>query len=329
MIDITYFYPYMCNMTVIWQWEGLLLSTKINLYLACFFSLCSQERSNRARMSFASLRRVLRSARKGLCSTCSKAKYPQLEAAGAGHVGCLIYTIETLGQLIKDEHNVTAMHVAARKGQIAILIYLIENNLVKGIDRARNGATPAHDAAGTGNLDCLRYVLSHTMASASDIDNYNATPLHWAVRSGHRKVVQWLVAEGHAPIDAATASGITPIHLAASKNHFEILRWLTGYAYKHYPKPRKLINARDKNGCTPLYHAAQAGRSNIIRWLAEKAGGDPTIRSRESLAPLHAATEAGHLEAVKYLFQFGSASAPGGIRTDKGACALHFAAVAG
>ena len=120
-------------------------------------------------MSFASLRRVLRSARKGLCSTCSKAKYPQLEAAGAGHVGCLIYTIETLGQLIKDEHNVTAMHVAARKGQIEILIYLIENNFVKGIDRAKNGATPAHDAAGTGNLDCLRYVLSHTTVSYTQL----------------------------------------------------------------------------------------------------------------------------------------------------------------
>ena len=280
-------------------------------------------------MSFASLRRVLRSARKGLCTTCSRAKYPQLEAAGAGHVGCLIYTIETLGQLVKDDHHVTAMHVAARKGQIPILIYLIENNFVKGIDRAKNGATPAHDAAGTGNLDCLRYVLSHTMASASDIDNNNATPLHWAVQSGHRKVVQWLVAEGHAPIDATTMSGITPLHLAASRNHFEILRWLTGYTYKHYPKPRKLINARDKNGCTPLYHAAQGGRSNIIRWLAEKAGGDPTIRSHENLAPLHAATMGGHLEAVKYLFQFGSASAPGGIRTEEGACALHFAATEG
>ena len=190
-------------------------------------------------MSFASLRRVLRSARKGLCTTCSRAKYPQLEAAGAGHVGCLIYTIETLGQLVKDDHHVTAMHVAARKGQIPILIYLIENNFVKGIDRAKNGATPAHDAAGTGNLDCLRYVLSHTMASASDIDNNNATPLHWAVQSGHRKVVQWLVAEGHAPIDATTMSGITPLHLAASRNHFEILRWLTGLHLQALPKAKK------------------------------------------------------------------------------------------
>lgn len=277
-------------------------------------------------MSFASLRRVLRSARKGLCSTCSKARYPQLEAAGAGHVGCLIYTFETLGQMIKDEHDVTAMHVAARKGQISVLIYIVENSLVDATPIAKNGATPAHDAAGTGNLDCLRYILSHTKASANDVDSNNATPLHWAVQSGRLKIVQWLVVEAHAPIDSMAKNGVTPIHIAAAKNYLEILRWLIGHAYRNHPKPMRLVNARDKNGATPLYHAAHAGNGDISRWLAEKGGGDPTIFSAQGLAPLHAATIAGHFETVAYLFQFGSATAPGGLRTTEGVCAVHFAA---
>lgn len=280
-------------------------------------------------MSFASLRRVLRSARKGLCSTCSKARYPQLEAAGAGHVGCLIYTFETLGQMINDEHEVTAMHVAARKGQISVLIYFVENNLVDEVPKAKNGATPAHDAAGTGNLQCLRYILGHTRANASDVDSNNATPLHWAVQSGHLKVVQWLVVEAHAPIDSVAKNGVTPVHIAAAKNYLEILRWLIAHAYRNHPKPRRLVNAKDKNGATPLYHAAQVGNVDICRWLAEKGGGDPTIFSTQGLAPLHAATISGHLETVKYLFQFGSATAPGGLRTTEGACAVHFAAAEG
>ena len=280
-------------------------------------------------MSFASLRRVLRTARKGLCSTCSKTKHPQLEAAGAGHVGCLIYTFETLDQLIRDEHDVTAMHVAARKGQISILIYLIENNLVKTIPRAKNGATPAHDAAGTGNLECLRYILGHTKATANDTDNNSATPLHWAVQSGHLKVVQWLVVEAKSRIDTLTSNGVTAIHIAAAKNYLDIVRWLVLHAYRHYPKPRRLMNARDRNGATPLYHAAHAGHVEVIRWIAEKGGGDPTIFTSQGLAPLHAATIAGHAKAVKYLFQFGSATAPGGLRTPEGASALHFAAADG
>lgn len=170
-------------------------------------------------MSFASLRKVLRSARKGLCSTCSRTKYPQLEAAGAGHVGCLIYTFETIGQLVKDDHNVTAMHVAARKGQISILIYLVENNLVEGIPRAKNGATPAHDAAGTGNLECLRYILSQTKASPNDIDNNNATPLHWAVQGGQTQTIQWLVIKANAAVDTVSKSGVTIFHIAAAKNY--------------------------------------------------------------------------------------------------------------
>ena len=280
-------------------------------------------------MSFASLRKVLRSARKGLCSTCSKTRYPQLEAAGAGHVGCLIYTFETLGQLIKDDHDVTAMHVASRKGHITILIYLIENKLVEGIPRAKNGATPAHDAAGTGNLECLRYIITQTISSPNDIDGNNATPLHWAVQGGHLKVVQWLVIEGNAAIDVVTRSGVTPLHIAAGKNNLEIVRWLTLHAYKHHPKPRRLVNAKDRNGATPIYNAAHCGHIKVINWLAEKGGGDPTIFTAQGLAPVHASAIAGHMEAVKYLFQFGSATAPGGLRTTDGASTIHFAAAEG
>ena len=279
-------------------------------------------------MSFTSLRRVIRSARKGLCATCSKTRYPQLEAAGAGHVGCLIYTLETIGSLIKDDHEVTALHVAARKGQISVLIYLIENNIVRpdSVFRAKNGASPAHDAAGTGNIECLRYLLSRTQAGPNDIDYNGATLLHWAAQSGHLKVVQWLVSDAQAPVDVTTKSGITPFHLAAAKNHLDVLRWLVGYAFRHHPHPMKLVNAKDKSGSTPLYLAAHAGHFDVIQWLATKGGGDPTISNKQGLAPLHAATIAGNIKIVKFLFQFGLATAPGGLRTSEGASSMHFAA---
>lgn len=279
-------------------------------------------------MSFSSLRRVLRTARKGLCATCSKARYPQLEAAGAGHVGCLIYTMETIGTLIKDDHEVTAMHVAARKGQISVLIYLIENDVVKpdSLLRAKNGATPAHDAAGTGNLECLKYLLTRTQAGPNDLDNNAATLLHWAAQSGHLKIVQWLVADAQAPIDVVAKNGITPFHLAAAKNNLNVLRWLVGYAFRNHQQPMKLVNAKDKNGSTPLYHAAHAGHFEIVQWLASKGGGDPTVANRQGLAPLHAATIAGNIQVVQFLFQFGLATAPGGLRTSEGASSLHFAA---
>ena len=282
-------------------------------------------------MSFASLRGVIRRARKGLCPSCSKTKYPQLEAAGAGHVGCLMYTMETLGQLIKDDHDVTAVHVAARKGQISILVYLVENRIVDPAShlRARNGATPAHDAAGTGNLECLRFLFSRTSAGPNDLDFNQATPLHWAVQSGHLKVVQWLIAEARAPIDVAAKNGVTPLHLAAAKNRLDALRWMVAYAFRHHQHPMRLVNAKDRNGATPLYHASHAGHLFIIQWLAEKGGGDPTVATKQGLAPLHAATVAGHLDCVQYLFRYGRTTAPGGIRTTEGACALHFAAAEG
>ena len=282
-------------------------------------------------MSFASLRRVLRAARKGLCATCSKTRYPQLEAAGSGHVGCLIYTLETIGGLIKDEHDVTALHVAARKGQIPVLIYIVENNVIEknDIPRAKNGATPAHDAAGTGNLECLRYLLNCTLASPNDLDSNSATPLHWATQNGQLQIVQWLVADAKAPIDVMTKNGVTPFHLAAVKNHLNVLRWLVSFAFRNYPRPMKLINAKDKNGSTPVYLGAHAGNVEVVKWLSEKGGGDPTIVNRQGMAPIHAAASNGHIECVKFLFQFGLGTAPGGMRTTEGASTLHFAAAEG
>ena len=67
----------------------------------------------------------------------------------------------------------------------------------------------------------------------------------------------------------------------------------------------------------------------IVRWLATKGGGDPTIPTGQGAAPLHVATIAGQLEVVKYLYQFGSATAFGGLRSSDGTSALHFAAASG
>ena len=280
-------------------------------------------------MSIKSLRKIIRSARKGLCQSCSRTEYPQLEAAGAGHIGCLIYTIETQGLRVRDQNNVSAVHVAARKNQVEVLVYLVENDLISDLFRARNGATPAHDAAGTGSLDCLRYLLIHTACTAHDKDYSGQTPLHWAAMFGHLRIVIWLVNDSNATIDSVNKQGLTPIHLAAQKNHLDVLQWLIKITYKNHPNPLEVVNQRSGQGCTPLFLAASEGHIQIVRWLAEKAGGDPTIFSYAGVAPLHAATALGHSECLKYLFQFGLASSPGGLRTRDGSSAIHMAARCG
>lgn len=280
-------------------------------------------------MSIASLRKIIRSARKGLCSACSKTEYPQLEAAGAGHVGCLMYTVETQGLSVRDSNNVSAVHVAARKGQLEVLIFLVENGLVNDIFRAKNGATPGHDAAGTGNIECMRYLLVHTGCSAHDKDYSGQTLLHWAAMFGQLRAVIWLVTECNATINAENTQGLTAVHLAAQKNRVDVVQWLVKYTYKTHSNPRDVVNQRSKQGATPLFLASTEGNIQVIRWLAEKAGGDPTIFSYTGVAPLHAAVAMGHQEAVQYLFQFGVGTAPGGLRTRDGSTTLHMAARCG
>ena len=280
-------------------------------------------------MSIASLRKIIRSARKGLCPSCSKTEYPQLEAAGAGHIGCLMYTVETQGLRARDPNNVSAVHVAARKGQIEVLIYLVENSLLEGIYKARNGATPIHDAAGTGHIQCLRYMLINTGYTAHEKDYNGQTPLHWAAMFGQLKAVILLVTDFNGTINAENNHGLTPVHLSAQKNHIDVLQWLVKFTYKLHPNPREVVNQRSKQGATPLFLAASEGHLAIIRWLAEKAGCDPTIFSYNGVAPLHAAAALGHKECVHYLFQFGAETSSGGLRTRDGSTTLHMAARCG
>ena len=307
---------------------------QIVLQLTVLLTICSHAplllagSPKHRRMSL--VRRIVRSVKKGVCSTCAKAKYPQLEAAAAGHVACLSQTLDSGGLNVRDEFNASAMHMAARKGQIAVLMYLIQNNIVNEVARAANGATPAHDAAGTGYLECLRYLIMHSNCSSHDRDLNGSTPLHWASQFGHLNVVSWLVMEGNAQLDAITKTGVTAFHLAASKGHLVMLKWLTNYAYKKHPNPMRLINSRARNGATPIYFAAQEGHVEIVQWLAEKAGADLLIFSGTGMAPLHAAAQEGHTKCVQYLFKFGVGTSAGGLRSRQdGASALHYAACQG
>ncbi|WP_409405242.1 ankyrin repeat domain-containing protein [Priestia megaterium] len=82
------------------------------------------------------------------------------------------------------------LHIAAKKGQMEIVEYLVH----KGIDVNIKGdifdASPLRVAAGEGHVEIVQYLIQ------SDVSSAKRNPLFAAIYGGHREVVEHLVDQG-------------------------------------------------------------------------------------------------------------------------------------
>ncbi|MEG7965688.1 MULTISPECIES: ankyrin repeat domain-containing protein [Bacillus cereus group] len=110
--------------------------------------------------------------------------------------------INEVQQLIGDDKELlntmtsfgTWLHVAAKRGQLDMVEYLIN----KGIDiNARGGtfdASALNLAAGAGYLDIVKYLIE--VDAELDVSLAKRNPLFGAIYGGHKEVVEFLVEKG-------------------------------------------------------------------------------------------------------------------------------------
>ena len=137
-----------------------------------------------------------------------------------------------------------------------------------------------------------------------------ATALHRAALSGDAKQAAALLKLRDVEVDAADKQRRTPLHGAVLAGHTQVAGLLL--------EARCNTDKADVKGMTPLVFAAGRGDAGLVRLLL-KHGAAP----RQSL---QAAVTQGHTEAAELLL---NAGAPVGATSERGASALHFAALKG
>ncbi|MFN7114996.1 MAG: ankyrin repeat domain-containing protein [Alphaproteobacteria bacterium] len=243
----------------------------------------------------------------------------------------------------RDNDIVTPLHIAAEKGNLPAVDFLLSLPEVRSSINQHaayhSGFTPVMLAASKNHTDIIERLAAHG-ADLNKTDNQNRHSLFIAVEGGHADAVRKLIALGaDAGRDVLSTSNKSPmIHWVNDKNYREILGLIISAGAN--------INATDSNGQTALHRACDYTRAEQILCLLQlgaapnglnsygqrpidelidnytyrnqdmpelidallRAGADPGISPSPLVqrAPLHVATEAGHVQSVKLLLKKGA-----------------------
>uniref|UniRef100_A0A5K3F8G2 ANK_REP_REGION domain-containing protein n=2 Tax=Mesocestoides corti TaxID=53468 RepID=A0A5K3F8G2_MESCO len=232
--------------------------------------------------------------------------------------------------VIRDENGNGLTHLAALHGNIPLLRFLIENQILEvdalnklqqpplffailsgSLETVRvfleegasfdvadaNGETPAHIAAKVNNLEIAEFV-STIGVDLNHVNNMGETALHVACRLENLNSVIALSAAG-VNQNAVSGKGATALLLSAQRGFDEIVRVLLGRGANP--------NIPDKTGNMPLHFACANGDHQMAELLCEH-GAALNVHNHELLSPLHLAAKSGGLELVRALLYHGADS---------------------
>ncbi|KAG6832922.1 hypothetical protein H0H92_004806 [Tricholoma furcatifolium] len=145
---------------------------------------------------------------------------------------------------------------------------------------SRTGFTALHAAASRGYLDIVIWLVEDCGAMPDLEDREGETALHKASLNGHLDVIKYLLPD-RADVHARDADGWTALHNACSKGYLGIVRWLceSGGAAS-LSDGVKGVDIRSKDGWTPLMNAASKGHLPVVLYLLWKQAADPLVRNK-------------------------------------------------
>jgi ankyrin repeat protein len=193
----------------------------------------------------------------------------------------------------------TALHLAAERGQSAVLRFLIcqAGANVDAVDSDEQ--TPLMIAAMKGWLEAVRVLVLEGKANVDAGDGYGRTALHRAAERGHLAVVKFMVLEGKACVESCDCDKATALFHAAESGHAEVISFLI---LEGKANPERKHHRRD---ATPLLAAAMNGHSGAVRVLAVEGKANLVETDYKGRDAAELCCSCGHLQCLLELWNLG------------------------
>ncbi|XP_009812042.2 CARD- and ANK-domain containing inflammasome adapter protein [Gavia stellata] len=149
----------------------------------------------------------------------------------------------------------TLLHVAAAKGHLTIMEYLISKGAKTDV-KDKKGRTPLHRAAEKGHGDTVK-VLLRCGAYVYSLDREGESPLHLAARNNHSHILKMFLKEEA----RSYRNQHNFLHMAALKDESGLAKMLL--------KAGASTDGKDERGQTALSYAVSQGSENTAKVLLE------------------------------------------------------------
>jgi ankyrin repeat protein len=156
----------------------------------------------------------------------------------------------------------TAVHFAAKEGNMKVLKTLLTAPGVNLLIREDDGMTPLHIAARLNNVGVVKLLLQREPKLLGIRDNGGRTAWLWAAAQGNADVLKVLKGAGQ-DVNDATKGGWNALHLAGESDRVSAVKYLVTVGTR---KDARIKEGRRK-GCTPKQLAVQKGKTAVLEFL--------------------------------------------------------------
>lgn len=249
-------------------------------------------------------------------------------ACREGTNDCALYILQWYSEVsfaggpLLDVDGNTALHVAARDGNVRLFQKLMDSKHVPIDSFNKKGLSPLHIAAASGSLAIIQLFKDDSALGGKTANRTRGTLLHMAAEAGYLHVVEWLLDYTSLKKETATAVENTVIMLAAVRKHKSIVKLLLDSKYavltgnllhvavlnswKDVPtlvasSDVSVLNWRDgTTGNTALHLAVVVKNPDMVEALLA-VGADPNLGNKEGRPPISMAVETENMDIVTAL----------------------------
>ncbi|CAK9264898.1 unnamed protein product [Sphagnum jensenii] len=200
---------------------------------------------------------------------------------------------------VQDDRSFTPLDLAIEKGHVEVVELLLEYTSTSDLERKQkcSGNTPLHIATKSGHLELTNLLLEHANKLHFNKENADQNGAHLNNEEGHVDEVKGVLEHSESYIKEKNNDGNTPLHLSLEEGHAKVVQFLLTSC--------NTLDLEVENvaGQTPLHLATLGGHDEVVKVWLEHAKLNLKVKNKEGNTPLHLASLGGHVKVVNMMLE--------------------------